>query len=143
VLELLGDMNTSSAVERHEGFSTRAKELGINVVTELPTYWEPDKANAAVLDGFQANPDINAIFMASGCAMFSGVKSALESLGKWHSRDEPGHILLIGVDGCPEPLNAIREGYYDGDAAQQLVTMGRKAVESAFIAAKGELLPQK
>jgi len=143
VLELLGDMNTSAAVDRHEGFSTRAEELGIEIVSELPTYWEPDRANAAVLDGFQANPDINAIYMASGCAMYPGVKSALESLDKLHERTNPEHVILISSDGCAAPLDGIRNGYVDGDSAHQMLAIGGEAVEAAFNAAQGEELDER
>jgi ABC-type sugar transport system substrate-binding protein len=143
VLELWGDQATSAGVERHQGFSTRAKELGINIVAQFDAKWDPAKANAAVLDAFAAHPDINAIFMPSGCAYYAGVESALKSLGKWHRFGEPGHILITSVDGCPAPLDAIRNGYIYGDAAQRLVVMGQKAMEAAFAVAKGQTLPQK
>lgn len=71
VLELLGAQASSSGVERHEGFSERCKELGITIVSSLPTEWEADEAYNSVLDGFQANADINAIFEASDIAMHS------------------------------------------------------------------------
>jgi ABC-type sugar transport system substrate-binding protein len=137
VLELLGDLATSAGQERHEGFSTKAEELGLNVTAELPTYWDSEKANAAVLDAFQANPDINAIYMASGCAMYAGVESALISLDKFVPQGEEGHIILISTDGCPAPLDGIRNGFVDADSAQQLVTMGREAVEAAVNAVNG------
>jgi ribose transport system substrate-binding protein len=139
VLELLGDLATSAGKERHEGFSTKAKELGLNVVAELPTNWNAEKANAAILDAFQAHPDINAIYIASGCALFSGVDPAMESLGKWVPAGEPGHIIFISTDGCPAPLEAIRAGKVDADSAQQLVTMGQIAVETAVNAVNGKM----
>ncbi|MBN1266472.1 MAG: sugar ABC transporter substrate-binding protein, partial [Anaerolineales bacterium] len=137
VLELLGDLATSAGQERHEGFSTTAEELGINVVAELPTNWSAEQANAAVLDAFQANPDINAIYMASGCAMFSGVDPAMESLGKWVPVGQEGHIIIISTDGCPAPIQAIRDGKVDADSAQQLITMGQTAIEIAVNAVNG------
>lgn len=143
ILELLGDLATSAGVERHEGFSTRAKELGLNIVAEFDAKWDPAKANAVVLDAFQVHPDINAIFMPSGCAYYAGVESALKSLDKWYPFGEPGHILITSVDGCPAPLDAIRNGYVYGDAAQQLVVMGQKAMEVAVTLAKGETPSEK
>lgn len=139
VLELLGDLATSAGQERHEGFSTTAQELGINVVAELPTNWNAETANAAILDAFQAHPDINAIYIASGCALFSGVDPAMESLGKWVPVGEDGHIIFISTDGCPAPLQAIRDGKVDADSAQQLVTMGQTAIEAAFNAINGTM----
>ena len=139
VLELLGDLATSAGQERHEGFSTTAQELGINVVAELPTNWNAETANAAILDAFQAHPDINAIYIASGCALFSGVDPAMESLGKWVPVGEEGHIIFISTDGCPAPLQAIRDGKVDADSAQQLITMGQTAIEAAFNAINGTM----
>jgi len=139
VLELLGDLATSAGQERHQGFSTKAKELGLNVVAELPTYWSAEKANAAILDAFQAHPDINAIYIASGCALFAGVDSAMESLGKWKPAGQEGHIIFISTDGCPAPLQAIREGKVDADSAQQLITMGQTAIEVMVNAINGKM----
>ncbi len=137
VLELLGDMTTSAAVERHQGFADRAKQLGLDIIAQGSTYWQEAKANAAVLDAFQAHPDINAIYMASGCAMYAGVSSALKSINKLIPRDKPGHIILIASDGCPGDMNGIRDGYVDGDAAHQMLNIGATAVKLAFDAAKG------
>ncbi|NMB90402.1 MAG: sugar ABC transporter substrate-binding protein [Chloroflexi bacterium] len=139
VLELLGDLATSAGQERHEGFSTTAAELGINVVAELPTNWSAEKANAAVLDGFQAHPDINAIYMASGCAMYSGVESAMRSLNKFFPGDDANHIILISTDGCPAPLQAMRDGYVDADSAQQLLATGTTAIQVAVDAIDGKM----
>ena len=137
VLELLGDMTTSAAVERHQGFADEATKLGLNVIAQGSTYWDPAKANAAVLDAFQAHPDINAIYMASGCAMYSGVAPALKSLNKLIPRGTDGHIILISSDGCQGPMDGIRQAYVDGDAAHQMLRIGAMAVEIAFNAAKG------
>ncbi len=99
VLEIVGDLATSAGQERHEGFSTKAAELGLNVVFEASAYWDAAEANAAVLDAFQAHPEINAIYMASGAAYYSDVESAFKSMGKLIPRDQEGHILLISTDG--------------------------------------------
>ena len=141
VLELLGDLATSAGQERHEGFSTKAKELGLKVVAELPTNWNAEKANAAILDAFQAHPDINAIYIASGCALFSGVDPAMESLGKWVPAGQEGHIIFISTDGCPAPLEAMRAGKVDADSAQQLITVGQTAIEAAVNAVNG-IMPE-
>lgn len=138
VIELLGDLASESGRDRHEGFSTRAEELGIEVVAELPTNWDDGQANAAVLDGFTAHPDANAVFMASGCAMYTGVESALRALDKLKPRGEEGHVLLISVDGCPAPVEGIRQGFVDGDSAQQLLVIGQRAAEIAIAVANGE-----
>jgi ribose transport system substrate-binding protein len=137
ILELLGDQATSAGVERHQGFSDRAAVLGLNIVTALPTYWDNAKANAAVLDAFQAHPGITAIFSASGCAMLAGIESALKSLNLYTVIGDPKHIIIVDVDGCPISLAGIRDGYVDGDVAQRQPLMGALAVKAAISAASG------
>lgn len=137
ILELLGDQATSAGVERHQGFANRAKELNLTIVTALPTYWDNAKANAAVLDGFQAHPETNAIFSASGCAMYAGIESALKSMKKLYAVGDKNHITFVDVDGCPISLDGIRNGYLDADAAQQILVMGTTAAQSAIAAASG------
>ncbi len=137
VLELLGDQATTSGVERHEGFNARAKELGITISRALPTMWQNDRAYNATLDAFQAVPDINAIFEASDIAMHAGVESALQQINRLKKIGEPGHVIIVGVDGGPNGLNSIRKGYIDGIAAQQLIVMGELSAKIALDAAQG------
>ncbi|GAG71411.1 unnamed protein product, partial [marine sediment metagenome] len=77
-------------------------------------------------------------YMASGCAYYSGVESAFKSMGKLIPRDEEGHILLISTDGCPAPIQAIRDGYVDADSAHQMLKMGSLPIEIVFNAARGQ-----
>ena len=139
VLELLGAQATSPGLERSKGFTQRAAELGITIVSSLPTEWQSDKAYNAVLDAFQANPGINAIFEASDIAMHGGVEPALKQINKLIKAGEKGHIIITSVDGGPQGIDAIRSGYIDGIAVQSLIVMGYKAAETAHKAVKGEL----
>jgi len=138
VLELLGDLATSAGLERHKGFEERAKELGMTIVAQLPTHWNNDEALASTLDAFQAHPEINAIFEASDIAMHAGVESALSSLGRLKPAGQKGHIIISAVDGGPNGIKAVRAGYIDGIAAQQLLGMGEMALQIAVKAIKGE-----
>ena len=138
ILELLGAQASSAGIERHEGFSKRAEELGLAIVASLPTEWQNDKAYSATLDAFQANDGINAIFEASDIAMHGGVESALKQIEKLVPIGEEGHIIISSVDGGAQGLDAIRNGFIDGIASQSLIEMGRKAAEIAYTAAMGE-----
>lgn len=142
VLELLGTQSSTAGLERHQGFSERAKELGINIVASLPTEFKNDNAFNAVLDAFQANPNINAIFVPSDNACYSGVESALQQLGKLVPSGEPGHILITTVDGGPQGLAGIRNKYIDATAAQSKLIMSQEAMTLAFKAVKGEPIEQ-
>lgn len=151
VIELLGDQASASGKERHQGYDKRAKQLGVDVVASLPTNWDQAKANAAVLDGLQAHPDANAIYMASGCAMWEGVRSALKTAGRLGKKPgDKDYVAVISVDGCSAPLDAVRAGEIFGDSTQQLFLIGqkagRRAVQAVADQATGsdkELLPPK
>ncbi len=140
VLELLGAQSTSAGLERHEGFATRCGELGITIVSALPTEWDNEEAYKAVLDGFQANQDINAIFEASDIAMHSGVSAALDQLGKYVPVGEAGHIIITSVDGGPNGIEAVKAGYIDAMAEQGLLIMGSEALETVLAAVNGDAI---
>lgn len=138
VLELLGAQSSSSGVERHEGFADKCEELGITIVASLPTEWDADEAYNSVLDGFQSNSEINAIFEASDIAMHSGVSAALEQLGKYNTAENDEHIIITSVDGGPQGLDSVREGYIDAMAEQALLEMGSQALDNVIAAINGE-----
>lgn len=142
VLELLGTQSATAGLERHQGFSERAAELGINIVAALPTEFKNDNAYNAVLDAFQANPSINAIFVPSDNALYSGVESALLQLGKLIPVGEEGHILITTVDGGPQGLAGIRNHFIDATAAQSKLIMSEKAMELAMKAVNGEAIDE-
>jgi len=138
VLELLGAQAASAGLERHEGFSSRCEELGIEIVAALPTEFKMDNAYAAVLDAFQANGDINAIYIPSDNALYSGVESALTQIAKLVEIDQEGHIIITTVDGGPQGLNGIRNRYIDASAAQSKLIMSTEAMNIAYLAVTGQ-----
>ena len=142
VLELLGTLSTTAGLQRHTGFSERAMALGISIVAALPTEFKNDTAYNAVLDAFQANPNINAIFVPSDNALYSGVESALRQLGKLVPLGEKGHILITTVDGGPQGLKGIRNHFIDAIASQSKLVMSEKAMDLALMAAKGETIKE-
>ena len=142
VLELLGTQSATAGLERHQGFSSRAEELGIQIVASLPTEFKNDNAYNAVLDAFQAHPDINAIFVPSDNACYSGTESALSQLGKLFKVGEEGHILITSVDGGPTGLQGVRDGYVDAIAAQSKLVMSEEAMALALKAVSGEMITE-
>lgn len=142
VLELLGAQTTSSGLERHEGFVAKCEELGIEIVSALPTDWKVDVAYNAVLDAFQANADINAVYVPSDNGLYPGVEAALLELNKLIAVGEPGHIIMTTVDGGPQGLNAIRNNYVDGIAAQSKLLMSYEAMDLAYKTLNGETVSE-
>ncbi len=138
VVELQGDLASTSGLERSQGFQKAAEELGFEIVSSLPTYWESDTAYNAALDALQANSDINAIYLASDGVMADAVVSALEQVGKLKAVGEDGHIIITTVDGTPGVIDYIREGYIDAVRAQPAITMGNDAIDYLVKALDGE-----
>lgn len=129
VLELMGDLSSTSGLERSQGFQQAAEELGFTVVSSLPTYWQSDTAYNDTLDAFQADPDINAIFCASDGVMADSVINALDQMQLLKKTDEPGHIVITTVDGTPGVIKYIKDGYIDAACAQPAFQMATDAVD--------------
>ena len=111
VLELQGTLSASAGLERHEGFSERAAELGMEIVASLPTEFKMD-LDTAILDAYQAHDDINAIYVPSDNALYNGVELALLQLDKLKKIGEEGHIIITTVDGGPKGLAGIEQRIY-------------------------------
>lgn len=139
ILELQGDLASTSGLDRSNGFQDACKELGLTIVSSLPTKWETDVAYNAALDGMQANPDINAIFLASDGVMGDAVVSALEQLGRLSVIGEAEHIIITAVDGTPGVLDQIRAGNIDATCAQPAIEMAETAIDKLDQAIKGEI----
>jgi len=129
VLELQGDLASSAGLERSQGFQKAAKEKGFKILQSLPTMWNTDKAYNCVLDGLQAHPDANAIFLPSDNICCNACVSALKQLKLLVPAGQKGHIVITSVDGGPDMLAAIKAGNTDAMAAQQVTTMPVKAID--------------
>jgi ABC-type sugar transport system substrate-binding protein len=123
VLELQGDLGQNVAQLRGGGFNDVMKEYPNIRVISKPTEWKADKFSQATLDVVAAEA-VDGIYMHSDCVGTVVVNAALEQLGKKVKAGEEGHIFLVGVDGCPDALQSIRDGYSDQASSQPLPDFG-------------------
>lgn len=123
VLELQGDLGQNVAQLRGGGFNDVMKGYPNITVISKPTEWKAEKFSQATLDVVGAE-DVDGIYMHSDCVGTTVVIAALEQLGKKFKSGEEGHIFLTGVDGCPDALQAIRDGYSDEASSQPLPDFG-------------------
>lgn len=140
VVELLGDMTSSAGQERKAGFERAAAEFGFTIVQQLEAKWDSDLGYNSVLDGFTAHPEANALFLPSDNCYASAAMSALEQLGLLKKTGEEGHIIITCVDGGPDGLDGIRNGYIDATASQQVSYMPTAALDyvKSYIAGEVE-----
>ena len=134
VLETRGSVGSAQAQARHKGFTEQMAEAHANVkVQSLNTEWVADNAYKMVLDAFTQNPDIKGVFSHND-EMIRGIVSALRQIGKLVPPGEPGHVVVIGLDGTPLALDRIREGTQDATVAQDPYAMGGGGILEQVIA---------
>lgn len=131
ILVLRGQVGTSSSRERAKGFAEGLKKYpGIKVVAKQPADFLRAKGLDVTTNVLQSHPDIDAVFaendeMALGAAKALGSKSG-------------GDIKLIGFDGTPEALKAVKKGTFSATIAQQPADLGKMAVRNALRVIDGE-----
>jgi len=109
------------ARERGEGFRDKAEELGYEIASEIIV------ETASAEGGFDtmqqiisAAPDIVGAFFSSGREAV-GAANAVEAAGK--------DIMVVGYNGDPEELQAIKDGVLTATILQQPYLIGYMSVE--------------
>jgi len=126
---LQGDMAYTSGIERSAGFEDEvAKYENIEIVARSAANWLADDGNAAILDSFQAHPEINGIYFATDGYTEAGI-AALKQLGRLYEVGDPNHVIICSNDGFPIGLEAIRNGYVDANSSQPLFNGGSRGAE--------------
>jgi ABC-type sugar transport system substrate-binding protein len=137
-IELEGDLRDQNAVYFHEGWTDAQEETGAyETLATMPTEWNPEKFRSGVVNGFQAHPDANCMFVASDFA-FDAVRSALEEVGRYIPVGEEGHVWIATVGTMPPALEPMAGGYIDISAMWDAWYHAEKAVEILHRLATGE-----
>ncbi len=128
---LIGDLGDINAIKRREGFDDAIAEYFdvIELVAQVPTEWNQEKALAGVTNALQANPDINFIFSCSDF-LFPSVISALQNVDKYHPVGQENHVILGGFDGDAMAYKMLKEGYLDADGVQDVYYECNAAVKA-------------
>lgn len=143
VLMVDGFSGSTAATQREQGFLKAIKgHRNIKVVARAYGAWSGQQSEQAVLDAFQAHPEINAIFNTSDVNTV-GTVPALRQLHKLYPAGNPKHIIMTSNDGFPYGLNFIRKGWVDGSGTQQLLLMGKTEVDNMVLAAEGKPVPHR
>ena len=109
---------------RSVGFTDVLKEYpDIEVIQYEEIKRTIEDATNAMQDTLTKHPDIDAVYVGSEYYGI-GIKAALEQTNRLVPADEEGHIIFLGIDGTPEALEWIRDGYMDATASQPLYDFG-------------------
>ena len=138
-LILIGDLGDINAINRRKGFdeAVEANPEVVEVVAEVPTEWNQEKALAGVTNSLQAHPDINFIFSSSDF-LFPSVISALRNTDKYHPIGHEKHVILGGFDGDPLAYQMLQSGYLDADGVQDVFFECSIAVQAVLKKMNGQ-----
>jgi ABC-type sugar transport system substrate-binding protein len=130
-LVLIGDLSDHNAIARRDGFMDAIKEApdAIEVVAEVPTEWNQEKALAGTTNAFQSHPDIEFIFSSSDF-LFPSIVSVLKNRDKYKKIGEPGHVILGGFDGDATAYKMLVDGYLDADGVQDVAFECKQTAEA-------------
>lgn len=128
---IIGDLGDINAVGRKDGFydAVKGQEAVVEVVAEVPSEWNQEKARAGVVNALQANPDISFIFSSSDF-LFPSVVAALKSANKYHRLGEAGHVILGGFDGDATAYQMLVDGYLDATGVQDVYFEAEQSVQA-------------
>ncbi|SCW80035.1 MULTISPECIES: sugar ABC transporter substrate-binding protein [unclassified Pseudomonas] len=105
IVILLGDLANNSTTNRTKGVKdVLAKYPGIKIEQEQTGTWSRDKGMTLVNDWLTQGREFQAV-VANNDEMAIGAAMALKQAGT-----ESGTVLIAGVDGTPDGLNAIKKG---------------------------------
>lgn len=137
IVILLGDLANNSTTNRTKGVKeVLAKYPDIKIEQEQTGIWLRDKGMTLVNDWLTQGREFDAV-LANNDEMAIGASMALKSAGK-----EKGSVLIAGVDGTPDGLNAIAKGHMAASAFQDAKGQAVGSVEAARKMAKNEATEQ-
>jgi inositol transport system substrate-binding protein len=137
VVILLGDLANNSTTNRTKGIKeVLAKYPQIKIEQEQTGIWLRDRGMTLVNDWLTQGREFNAV-LANNDEMAIGAAMALKSAGT-----KPGSILIAGVDGTPDGLNAITKGEMTVSVFQDANGQAVGSVEAARKMAKKETIEQ-
>ena len=137
VVILLGDLANNSTTNRTKGIKeVLAKYPQIKIEQEQTGIWLRDRGMTLVNDWLTQGREFNAV-LANNDEMAIGAAMALKSAGT-----KPGSVLIAGVDGTPDGLNAITKGEMTVSVFQDAKGQAVGSVEAARKMAKKEAIEQ-
>jgi len=135
IVELQGIPGASATRERGKGFhSVVDGKPNVKIVASQAADFDRQKGLDVMQNIIQANPNFDAVF-AHNDEMALGAITALKAANK--------KVIVVGFDGTPDALKAIKNGDMTATIAQQPDVMGSLAVENAVKLIKGQKIPQK
>jgi inositol transport system substrate-binding protein len=137
IVILLGDLANNSTTNRTKGVKeVLAKYPNIKIEQEQTGIWLRDKGMTLVNDWLTQGRKFDAI-VSNNDEMAIGAGMALQQAGV-----EKGSVLIAGVDGTPDGLNAIKKGNMAVSVFQDAKGQADGSIDTAVKMAKNEPVEQ-
>jgi len=131
IVVLQGQAGTSAARERAEGFAKGLKAYpGIQVLAQQPADFDRTKGLDVMSNLLQAHPDVQGVIAANDEMALGAIKALGSKAGN--------SVSVVGFDGTPDGLTAVKQGTLYASVAQQPSQLGKIAVDNALRAAQGK-----
>jgi inositol transport system substrate-binding protein len=130
---IMGDLAQNATHDRTEGVKQVLKDYpGIKVVEQQSAEWQRNKGMDLTSNWLLAGSRFDAI-VANNDEMAIGAAMALQQAGK-----AKGEIAIVGIDGLPDGLAAIKRGMLVASVFQDPKAQATRAVQAALKMIKGE-----
>ncbi|MEU3984147.1 substrate-binding domain-containing protein [Streptomyces sp. NPDC026672] len=131
IVILQGQAGTSAARERAQGFAAGLKAYpGIQVVAQQPADFDRTKGLDVMSNLLQAHPDVQGVIAANDEMALGAIKALGSKAGT--------SVPVVGFDGTPDGLTAVKNGTLYASVAQQPTQLGKIAVDNALHAIEGK-----
>jgi inositol transport system substrate-binding protein len=130
---IMGDLAQNATHDRTEGVKQVLKDYpGIKIVEQQTAEWQRNKGMDLTSNWLLAGTRFDAI-VANNDEMAIGAAMALQQAGK-----AKGEIAIVGIDGLPDGLAAIKRGMLVASVFQDPKAQATVALQSAIKMIKGE-----
>lgn len=128
VVDLQGLIGTTAAKSREEGFQEGMKAIPeAKIVANQEGGFDQEKSLNAMTNILQAQNQIDAVFGANDDNTVGALR-AIDGANRYKPAGDPGHILIIGLDGTAQALDAIRQGKQDATISQNPIRMAERSL---------------
>jgi ABC-type sugar transport system substrate-binding protein len=129
VLHIKAEQDLQNVMLRSTSFDQEVKRRGLQITERIQADSQRNLSYEKTLSFLREKKPFDAIF-AENDNMALGAVRALKEAG------QTTHPLIIGYDGIPEALEAIRNGSMDATIAQNPIALGEAAMEVFLLALK-------
>jgi ribose transport system substrate-binding protein len=133
-LVLGGSVGHQTGDARKNGVQGQLEAAGMEVIGDWSD-WDENKSAELTQNALTANPDINVVFVAFD-------PGAVAALSVIRDKGLVDQITLVGFDGLPVALKAIKAGEMAASMAQDPARMGAEGVELAVKVVQGLEVPE-